>query len=172
RTRMRRLVRAWFFLSSFLRRSWTLDDYPVSVRRQEGDAPPFAATIDGMFLAGLGATPEAARAELAARLKEYRASHDSLPRPGTQAPIRYASTTRIVAHGALRDEFVERILRMEPGSVFISDESRLGEFPEEIAEYGRRIMLLYGVDIDTLADEKFATILDAIADRPARGGRV
>ena len=33
-------------------------------------------------------------------------------------------------------------------------------------------MLLYGIDIDTLADDRFATILDSIADRPARGGRV
>jgi hypothetical protein len=168
----RRLRRVWFYLRSFFRRTWTLDDYPVAVRRQEGDAPPFLAMIDGMFIAGLGNTPDAARAELAARLHEYRVSHESLPRPGTQAPIRFAGTTRLVAHGTLRDEFVERILRMEPARVFISDESCLGEFPEDIADYSRRIMLLYRVDIDTLADDRFATILDAIAGHPARGGRV
>ena len=61
---------------------------------------------------------------------------------------------------------------MEPSWVFVSDESSLSEFPEGVEEYGRRIMLLYGIDIESLPDDDFATILDAIADRPARGGRV
>lgn len=180
----RRVKRAWYFLRSFFRRPWRLADYPVVIRRQEpgaddSEAPPafrelrlpeYVATIDGMMLAGLGDTPESARADLAERFENYRAAHDTLPRPGTQAPITFATATRVEAHGTLRDEFVERILRME--WAFISDESALTEFPEDPDEYGRRIMLLYGVDIDQLADRRIATILDAIADRPARGGRV
>ena len=50
--------------------------------------------------------------------------------------------------------------------------SSLAEFPEGFEEYGRRIMLLYGIDVEALPDDHFATILDAIANRPARGGRV
>lgn len=182
----RRLVRAWFYLRSFFRRPWTLDDYPVFVRRQDplpDDAhvppamgpsplPPYLAMIDGFMMAGLGDTPQAARAQLAERLEDYRAAHATLPRPGTRAPISFAPTTRLEAHGSLRDEFVERVLHMEPGEVFVSDGSSLSEFPEDAEEYGRRIMLLYGIDIEALPDDKFATILDAIADRPARGGRV
>ena len=172
----RRVKRAWYFLRSFFRRPWTFADYPVVVRRQEPGAddsrplPEYVATIDGMMLAGLGDTPESARAELAERFEDYRAAHDTLPRPGTQAPITFAPATRVEAHGTLRDEFVERILRMN--WAFMSDESSLTEFPEDLDEYGRRIMLLYGVDIDQLADRRITTILDAIANRPARGGRV
>ena len=182
----RPLRRAWFYLRSFFRRSWTLDDYPVVIRRQDtplDDAQPmsdtrettwhpYVAMIDGMMMAGLGDTPESARAQLAERLETYRAAHDSLPRPGTRAPVQFASTSRLDAHGTLRDEFVERILRMEPAMVFVSDGSSLSNFPDGVEEYGRRILLLYGIDIDGLADDRLATILDAIADRPARGGRV
>jgi hypothetical protein len=180
----RRLLRAWFYLRSFFRRPWTLEDYPVVVRRQDlpradagmpaivRDLPPYVAMVDGMMIAGVGDTPDAARAQLAQRFEDYRASHDRLPRPGTQAPITFASTARLEAHGTLRDEFIERVLHMEPDQVFVSDASSLSEFPEDNEEYGRRIMLLYGVDIDGLADDKFPTILDALAARPARGGRV
>jgi hypothetical protein len=170
----RRVKRAWYYLRSFFRWPWTFADYPVVVHRQgplaDGALPEYVAMIDGMILAGLGDTPESARAELAERFEAYRAAHDTLPRPGTQAPITFATATRVELHGTLRDEFVERILRME--WAFMSDESSLTDFPEELDEYGRRIMLLYGIDIDQLADRRIATILDAIADRPARGGRV
>src|ERR1700737_3150941 len=171
----RRLLRAWFYLRSFFRRPWTLDDYPVIVRRQDppDDAQttpgvrdvsfqPYVAMVDGMVIAGLGDTPRAARAQLAERFENYRAAHDTLPRPGTQAPITFASSARLEAHGTLRDEFIERILHMEPTQVFVSDGSALSDFPEDAEEYGRRIMLLYGVDIDGLADDKFATLLDAL----------
>ena len=123
----RPLRRAWFYLRSFFRRPWTLDDYPVVIRRQEplDDAhlppamrglawQPYVAMVDGMFIAGLGDTPQAARDQLAERFADYRASHDTLPRPGTQAPVTFASTTRLEAHGTLRDEFIERVLHMEP----------------------------------------------------------
>ena len=178
--------RAWFYLRSFFRRPWTLDDYPVHLRRQEpprDDAQfppdtrelvwqPYVATVDGMFITGLGDTPQAARDQLAERFADYRASHDTLPRPGTQAPLTFASTTRLEAHGTLRDEFIERVLHMDPSAVFVSDESSLSDFPEGLEEYGRRIMLLYGIDVEALPDDDFATILEAIANRPARGGRV
>lgn len=172
----RRVKRAWYYVRSFFRRPWRFADYPVVVHRQEPGAddsaapPEYLAMIDGMMLAGLGDTPESARAQLAERFENYRATHDAVPRPGTQAPITFAAATRVEAHGTLRDEFVERVLRME--WAFISDESSLTEFPEDVDEYGRRIMLLYGVDIDQLADRRISTVLDAIADRPARGGRV
>jgi hypothetical protein len=163
---MRRVRRAWYYVRSFFRPTWTLDDYPIAVRDQRGrgdDVPPFVASIDGLFVHGFGETPNAAREDLAKNFEGFRAER-ALPRPGTQQPLVFASTALIDAHGELRDEFLERVLHMG-SNIFVSDESSLSDFPEPLAEYKRRIMLLYGVDVEQLQDDRLITILDAIARR-------
>src|SRR3954469_7048383 len=85
------------YLLSFRKRTWTLADYPVTVRQQAGagpDAPavqPWLAQIAGWpQMPGLGDTREAALAHLAERLATYQAGGQPLPRPGTRVPIRFA----------------------------------------------------------------------------------
>ncbi|HZC29338.1 MAG TPA: hypothetical protein VE269_06325 [Gaiellaceae bacterium] len=166
-----RASKAWYYLRSFFRREWRLEDYPVSVRAQPGGTPApdgdgkwmpaYVAMIDGMFLVGMGATADAARADLRAKFEEFRKENE-LPRPGTQQPIRYVESERIEAFGAVRDDFVERVLRLS--WAFISDESTLDQF-EEPEELKRRIALLYGIDTDRLPDQRIVTILEAIANR-------
>jgi hypothetical protein len=176
-----RLLRAWCFVRSFFRRTWTLDDYPVVVRRLPPPAPddelprpmrglapvPYLAFIEGLYVVGFGNTAEQARASLAENFRGYCASRTSLPRPGTKRPrgSMLVSHERVRAHGSLRDEFIARVLQLDPRETFISDSSSLGDFPEEPAEYNRRTMLLYGVDLETLPDSRIVTILDAIAAR-------
>ena len=166
-----RASKAWHYLRSFFRRNWRFEDYPVVVRAQPGGTPepdadgswtpPYIAQIDGMWLTGSGATAEAARADLAAKFETYR-NENELPRPGTQEPIRFASSERIDSFGTLRDDFIERVLRMP--WAFMSDESTLAEFPD-LEDLKRRISLLYGVDVDALADDRIVTILQAISAR-------
>jgi hypothetical protein len=91
------------------------------------------------------------------------------PRPGAQQPLQFATTARIDAYGTLRDEFLERILHMG-SNIFVSDESALDNFPGDVEDYKRRIMLLYNVDADELPDQRLVTILDAIAARRQPGG--
>jgi len=161
----------WYFVRSFFRRTWTLDDYPVVINAQRDRAaapdergtwrPPYAARIEGMFLVGMGLTADAARADLRTRFEQFQ-NEKPLPRPGTWQPIEFAASDRIEAFGALRDDFVARVLQME--WAFISDESTLDDFPEP-EELNRRIMLLYGVDADRLPDRRIVTLLDAIQRR-------
>ena len=161
----------WYYVRSFFRRRWTLDDYPVVIRfHPDGTAapdedgtwlPPYTAAISGIILAGFGVSADAARADLYAKFEEFR-KDNPLPRPGTSQPIQFAATDRIEAFGALRDDFVARVLQME--WAFISDGSTLEDFPEP-EELNRRIMLLYGVDADRLPDRRIVTILDAIQRR-------
>jgi hypothetical protein len=170
---MRRIRNAWYFARSFFRTNWTIGDYPVRVWEQppsdddedtarEG-GPQFLAMIEGTLILGSGDTPQAARRNLADVLEQRRATQ-RLPRPGTRAPIVFASTTKVNAHGTLRDEFLERVLHMG-ANIFVSDESTLSNFPDGDDEYKRRIMLLYRIDVDTLSDDRLVTILDAIAKR-------
>ena len=174
----RRLRRAWYFVRSFFRSTRTLDDFPVIAWRQEppteeqlararmsgGTFPTHIARIDGMFLTGTGATPAEARAELAERFEVYRAGHDTLPRPGTQTKIEFASTARLDALRDLRDDVVDRVLRFDT-PIFVSDGSSLSDFPEGYDVYNDRIILLYGIDVDVLEDDRLATIVEAIAAR-------
>ena len=158
-------------MRSFFRREWRFEDYPVTVRAQPGGTaaphedgswtPAYTATIDGMLLFGGGATADAARADLRAKFEAFRKENE-LPRPGTEQPLRFAASDRVTSFGTLRDEFVERVLQLP--WAFISDGSTLDEF-EEPEDLKRRIILLYGIDVDRLPDQRIVTILDAIAAR-------
>jgi hypothetical protein len=159
---------AWYWLRSFFRSHWTLNDYPVSVRHQaEADAdadagrttPRFVASVDGLFVIGFGETATAARADLEAKFAEFR-KENPLPRPGVQQPIRFASSSAVDAFGELRDDFIHRVLRLE--WAFISDGSSLDDFEDAADEHSDRIRLLYGVDVDALPDRRIVTILAAI----------
>lgn len=170
---MRRVRNAWYWLRSFFKSPRSLDDYPVIVTAQPQDTtpatggdgstiPPFVARIDGMFLAGFGDSAAAARADLALKFAEFQTAQP-LPRPGTQQMPAFAPSAKVDAFTDLRDDFVSRVLHLE--WAFISDESSLDDFPEEPVEYDRRIMLLYGIDVDRLPDRRIVTILGAIARR-------
>jgi len=126
---------------------------------------PFCAQIDGLLIVGTGSTREAARKSLAERFASYRAAHQKMPRPGTRAPVEYAATTEIKTVGSLRDDFIERVLRFNPAETFISDESRLSDFPEPVDAMADRIILLYGVDPRVLPDDLLTTIFRAILRR-------
>ncbi|HEV3087152.1 MAG TPA: hypothetical protein VGX96_07965 [Candidatus Elarobacter sp.] len=175
-----RLRVVWCYLRSFFRRTWTLADYPVIVRFQgpepnpedlpppmrQGTWYPYFASVYGVFVIGGGQTADEARAELAKRFEEYRAEHE-LPRPGTwsRSICRLAAHERVVSHGALRDEFIERILQLDPNTTFISDESSLTDFDSDVSEFDRKLRLLYNVALDALPDDRLVTVLDAIANR-------
>jgi hypothetical protein len=162
---------------SFLKKDWTLRDYPIRVRNQ-GDAPadpgsrfktyPWSAQIDGWgVISGLGNTRDEALEALAASFEKQRserlAKAESLPRPGTQVPIQFASTKRIEAHAALADDFIHRVLELP--WAFISDETELWHFHTNDSndKYVSRISEIYGIDCSDLADAPIADILDRIA---------
>ena len=174
-----RLKVAWYYLRSFFRPTWTVADYPL-IMRSQGPQPkaedlpppmrsgrwyPYVASIYGTMIIGFGDTPDEARAAVAERLEECRAER-RLPRPGTRMKFRgLAAHERIRSHGSLRDEFIERVLQLDPAETFVSDLSTLSDFDPKTEEFDRRLRLLYGIDLEKLADDRLITILDAIAKR-------
>jgi hypothetical protein len=175
----RRLRAAWYYLRSFFRPTWTVADYPVSMwsqgpRPNPEDLPPpmrggtwypYIAWIDGTMIMGFGDSPDEARASLAKHFDEYRGQNE-LPRPGSMMKLgQLAVHERIRSQGTLRDEFIERILRLDPAETFVSDLSSLSDFDPDVGEFDRRLRLLYRIDIDQLTDDRLVTILDAIAGR-------
>lgn len=173
---VRALRKKMRYCLSFLKKDWTLRDYPIRLRRQSDALAdpesrfklyPWSAQIDGWgVISGTGNSAEEASARLAVRLGEERARRASrgepLPRPGTDVPIQFASTAGVKAHDTLLQDFIHRVLQLE--WAFISDESTLWHFHtgDSNDAYVARIHQIYGVDVSDIADATIADILDRI----------
>lgn len=174
----RRCRMRWKYWLSFLKMDWQLRDYPVRVRPfatqpdppgSRWHTPRYEAMIEGWHLFGLGDTKAEARSQLDAAFARAKAGPSPIPRPGVLVPFDFASTERIDAHGALVDDFLDRILGVK--AAWVSDLSSLGEFSVGISEqvYLDRILEVYGVDCSDLAQALLVDILDRIAARRNAG---
>jgi hypothetical protein len=161
------------YLLSFRKRTWDLGDYPVEIRAQTGAGPaapailPWRALIAGWpQLTGLGATREAAYADLAAGLEAYKASGEALPRPGARVHITLAPHARVYRYPAVIADFFPRMFDVSTeGVFFISDGSSLGDFVMEgdLEPVFARIEAAYGVDVRDVEDGLLAPIFERIA---------
>jgi hypothetical protein len=78
----------------------------------------------------------------------------------------WAPDDRLGRHGdEAVDDFIRKVLRMDPHSVLVTDESTLWEFPAETEVYATRLREAYGVELNALPDDRLTTIMDAIAAR-------
>lgn len=163
------------WLASFLRRDWTLSDYPVRVRRNGGEPKPSEAWVAQILNwpgpGGIGASKEEAIERLRENVESIRAQRRStkegMPRPGREVPIQFASTARVLANPALYDDFITRVLGFQPSEIFISDDSSLDNFGDEahVASLRDRILQVYGVDVSDLRDGLLCEILERLRER-------
>jgi predicted RNase H-like HicB family nuclease len=177
-----RTLIAYFRLRSYLKSSWSFEDYPISTR-PNGQQDPVREWL-AQFLnwpgpVALGATPDEAVRNLKAVFEKIRANRaeegEQMPRPGASEPIRFASTAKLERHAELLDDFVGRVLGFGPGdSVFLSDKSSLYDFAENDGEYDRYVGLIrsnYGVDVKGIEGGNIARILNQIAQSRRSGVR-
>jgi hypothetical protein len=177
-----RQVRAtWKLCLSFFKRDWDLRDYPISITHHDVSAAisssrfrhdAIAASIINWGVFGGGATVTEAIAALETSFANAKAerqrSGESLPRPGTHVPVRFASRERVEKHAELENDFTYRVLKLP--WAFISDESSLWDFhgQETNDELVQRIREEYGVDVSDNPDASIAEILERIAAARAR----
>jgi hypothetical protein len=146
RTAMIRLTDAlttfWKHLFSYRKSEWNLADYPVVIRVQEftpGLPSRFTqrryrALVLGWLIDATGDSKQEALTNLEvefARRRQMRIDDgESVPRPGTRVPIKFAPQTRIDHHATLADDFIRRVLHPVLGveDVWITDESSLWNF--------------------------------------------
>ena len=163
---------AYKLVLSFRRRHWEMSDYPISVRVQSDVAPGdrYWARVLGWNLDGLGATREEAMSALQLAYQTRKAvladKARAVPRPGTRVPVSFAAQDRVLEHGDLTEDFIQRVLGLE--WAFLSDESRLGDFHDEESNVTlcARIFEAYRVDVSDIKSGNIADILDRIANRP------
>ena len=86
--------------------------------------------------------------------------------------IACASTERIEEFAQLADEFMERILDLEPGEYLISDESDVRDFTEmgssDVSEIWKRIDEAYGSVSADVRSGRLVDILTEVAQRRSR----
>jgi predicted RNase H-like HicB family nuclease len=163
---------AWKRALSYFRRSWKFSDYPIRVRVQSDVLPDarYWARVLGWNLDGLGSTRDDAMRALEQVFETRKAALTEkgkpLPRPGRRAPVRFAPQERVLAHGDLAEDFIQRVLGLE--WAWISDESSLGDFHNEQtnATLCAQIRAAYGVDASDIESGNIADILDRIANKP------
>jgi hypothetical protein len=163
------------YASSFLKATWSLEDYPVRLRkigpivrggpRGRGLVTWNAQIINWWHMRGVGSTPEAAVESLARRLAGFAVSHP-LPRPGRGAPlnIEVADSRLVEGHKQLVDDILERVMGFPATDCLVTDESTLWDFHEDDdnREYFRKISLIYGVDVSGIEPPTFAAIAEKI----------
>ena len=167
------------FVQSFRKREWDVHDYPLLVIDRGhveslGRLKAFRWTvqiINWLHMRGDADTKEAALEGLREQLDRHRAEKGSLPRPGTgrKMDVTFAATERVAANYDLVADIVRRVIGMEPEDCFVSDESTLWDFHhgEDNAEYHRKIVVLYGVDVSDLEPPTLAAIAERIRQQRA-----
>jgi hypothetical protein len=100
-------------------------------------------------------------------VREAQADVERLREAALDGNIEFAPTTRVNADAELLDDFIRRVLRMDPAWTLVTDASSLDEFPEAMEVYAERIREVYGVDVGALEDPLLATMLEVVAEHRA-----
>lgn len=170
---------SWKWLLSFRTKDWCLEDYPVTIRKQEANLdsvfnPPrftqhgYIAHIVNWALTGGGETPSDAKEKLRENFEMVKGrwllEGRPLVRPGTLGPIEFAPQINVNTHEALSEDFIRRVLGLE--WAWISDESSLWDFHAERdnEQFNAKIREIYGVDVSDIQSGRLCEIFDRIAN--------
>ena len=157
------------YIASFFKSDWSIDDYPLRYREQTKTSPQVplwvVQIINWWVMTGSGETREEAYQNLAQRVEGRRAVGESLPRPGKRVPIVFASTQRVDMYPDIAERFLCEVMGFASGdSVFISDQSSLGDFGigDSADEYIEKIRQVFDVDASDIESGNLADIFERI----------
>ena len=162
----------WARAASYLKKDWTIDNYPILVRSQPTSetahnsrlqpVPWSASIVNWPGPSGCGISISEALADLRKNFEEFKLTN-KLPRPGTKVRVQFSSAKRTDSHRALADDFIHRVLELD--WAWISDDSTLFDFHtnETNDHLFGRIRSIYGVDVSDVFSGNLAEILDRIS---------
>ena len=168
---MEKFRAAWKYALSFLKKDWSINDYPIRIQEQAADLdgerlPRYSAqVINWWTLSGLGDTPEEALLDLERSLANFKHHNGYLHRPGKHVPIEFASADGIEAHAETAERFLTEVLDFSPEDpVFISDQSSLLDFEglREGVDLAERVQEVFGVDVSDIEDGNLVRIFARI----------
>jgi hypothetical protein len=170
------LRRLLAYLLSFRKSVWTLEDYPITIKKiprlsdhnlNDGEENSIwrAETLGWRFMGGQGHDRVTALQHLRERFSEFCKSGEDAPRPGTLRLPKFelASTARIDELEDLAPKFFREVIGMSYGNCLITDESSLWDFPHENAEdVYTKIQQVYSIDVHDIESGNLADIFERI----------
>jgi hypothetical protein len=142
-----------------------LADYPVRVRTQAvGKQKYVAQIVNWWVISGWGDTPAEAIADLNRALRAWMSRGEPLPRPGVHVPLRFAASGRVDAYADVAQRFLREVVRTDPGTTFLSNQSSLWYFTstDTIEPLQLRIREVFGVDVSDIEDGSLVRIFERI----------
>ncbi len=164
----------WAFVRSFLKKDWTLEDYPIEfhcrsvegIPKSEGWlAKPWKAWITHWNMWGFGETKEDAYQDLKRTFLKRREDGLPLPRPGCGMPLAMAPAHELARYEDVARDFLARILDRSYDNVLLTDQSSLWLFADDQEETIAKIRAVYGVDVSDITDGNLVRIFQRIAAR-------
>jgi hypothetical protein len=165
----------WKYLLSLPKKEWSIQDYPLRYIHQDVSGyqdssslrpiPWTVQIINWWQMAGHGETKDAAYAELAKKIEDYKSSGEPLPRPGTGHPLEFVSCEGIRKYEIIAEDFFPRILDMELEDIlFLSDQSSLFDFHFDKSNKScyEKIKSVYGVDVSDIKNGNLLEIFRRI----------
>ena len=154
---MEQLRAATKWLLSFRKSTWEFEDYPIRYRVQD-DGQHRVQFINWWTMVGLGISKEDAEHDLRERLARFYRENNPIHRPGSKAPLQFADSSRIDAHGDFAYELVNDLFNRDV--MFISDGTPLDIYADDENQYAMVIQIVndrYGLglapDEDISVDE-------------------
>jgi predicted RNase H-like HicB family nuclease len=161
----------WKHVLSYRKSNWAIMDYPLRYgEKNEQAAGEKSMTWSvqvikwwGMF--GSGRTKKEAFKNLQDSFEKYKNASQALPRPGTEVPIQFASSSKIEQLEDIAVDFFPAILGYDFHGIFVSDESSVFDFGVDEQEIIVAINTRYGLQLTTLADGNIVRILYLVKAR-------
>jgi hypothetical protein len=164
------------YLSSFFKKDWELYDYPLiyknyEIKENENPNPerfqPIASSIQIINwpqMSGNGVNQEEALENLKFAFKNYKQNNKKLPRPGTKAPLFFAEHSEIEKYLDLVDDFLLKILGVDPKGAIVTDQSSLWDFHFENSNdpIYKKIKEIYNVDVSDIDKANIIKIVKKI----------
>lgn len=79
-----------------------------------------------------------------------------------EASFKMCAAEEILKYKHISDDFLRHLVDADPGWVFLSDESRLGDFMMDVDELEREIFLRYGIDVEDIPHRNLLAIFKRI----------
>ena len=155
------------WMTSFFKKDWQVQDYPLYYREQNTSIPEIPRwevhIIKWWQMSGLGNTKDEAIADLEKSLTQYKIDQP-LPRPGSHQETLFASSEKIEEYWPIANLIVSEILGHNTEEMVITDQTSLHHLTDK-AEYKvclQDIKDAFGVDVSHIESGNLVEVCECV----------